>query len=215
MKKKISIIMALVLMLSTILSINVFAASDTFIATAQINVYRDSNCKTRGTSNPAKSYNAYISKGDKVYVYQLSSTSAKINYPTSSGRKTGYIKRNDYNKLNRQAKQVKISGYCYDFAGRNAMQKRSTAKLYSKNNKLLGTVKGSSGWFTMNCTVNYPDSPSYIIFDTEVGGYKAGGIYKLTGTDIQNIKNSKEISVKALVSIGWKFDGNANHYVNK
>ncbi len=98
MKKKISIIMALVLMLSTILSINVFAASDTFIATAQINVYRNSNCKTRGTSNPAKSYNAYISKGDDVNIQKLTSTYAKVDYPTSSGRKTGYIKRSDYNK---------------------------------------------------------------------------------------------------------------------
>lgn len=97
MKKKFSILAALVIMLSTIFGTNVFAASDTYIATAQINVYKDTSCKTRGTSNPAKAYNAYISANDDVNLQKLTSSYAKIDYPTSSGRKTGYIKRNDYN----------------------------------------------------------------------------------------------------------------------
>ena len=98
MKKKISIFMALVLMLSTFLSINIFAANETYIATAQIYVYKNTSCNTRGTSSPTKAYNAYIAKGDDVNIQKLTSSYAKIDYPTSSGRKTGYIKRSDYNK---------------------------------------------------------------------------------------------------------------------
>ncbi|MBE7039091.1 MAG: hypothetical protein E7404_09355 [Ruminococcaceae bacterium] len=97
MKKILSSILALVLILSTIFSVNVFAASDTYIATAQINVYKDTKCKTRGTVSPAKAYNAYISKEDDVNIQKLTSSYAKVDYPTSSGRKTGYIKRSDYN----------------------------------------------------------------------------------------------------------------------
>lgn len=95
-KRILSSVLALVLMLSTVFSVNVFAASDTYIATAQINVYKDTKCKTRGTASPAKAYNAYISKNDDVNIQKLTSSYAKVDYPTSSGRKTGYIKRSDY-----------------------------------------------------------------------------------------------------------------------
>lgn len=97
MKKRISVIMALVLILSTIFSVNVFAANTNYIATAQINVFKDTACKTRGTSSPAKAYNAYISKNDDVNVQKVTSTYARVDYPTSSGRKTGYIKISDHN----------------------------------------------------------------------------------------------------------------------
>lgn len=86
MKKIISLFLTFVLMFSTLLSVNVFA-TETLIATAQINVYKDSKCKTRGTCNPSKAYDAYISKGDDVNVQTLTSSYAKVDYPTSSGKK--------------------------------------------------------------------------------------------------------------------------------
>lgn len=114
MKKKISVIMALVLMLSTIFSVNVFA-KETYIATAQINVYKDTACKTRGTCNPTKAYNAYISKNDDVNIQKLTSNYAKVDYPTSSGRKTGYIKRNDYNnKLKKYDYTDRVNAFVSD-----------------------------------------------------------------------------------------------------
>ena len=80
MKKKISILLALVFILTTVFScLNVIAAAPPtvytyplisssqyieFTAQESINVYKDSACKTRGTSNPSKKYNAYISKND-------------------------------------------------------------------------------------------------------------------------------------------------------
>lgn len=103
------------------------------------------------------------------------------------------------------SKTVKIKGYCYDVYGRNAMQSYSKATLYSKDDKVLGTAKGDGGSFSMKCSVKYPNSPSYIIFDTKVDGYEAGGIYKLSSQDIENISNSKEIYISCPVYIGWKY----------
>lgn len=104
MKKKTSAILALVIMLSTIFNTNVFAAGwpslssskyCEFTAAQQINVYKDTACKTRGTNKPSKAYNAFVSKNDVCYIYKITSSYAQINYPTSSGRKTGYVKTSD------------------------------------------------------------------------------------------------------------------------
>lgn len=104
MKKKLSLIVAMILVLSTIFSMTAFAASYPslssssyceFTAAKSISVWRNSSCTTRGTSNPAKSYNASISQNDVCYIYSINSSYAQINYPTSSGRKTGYIKTSD------------------------------------------------------------------------------------------------------------------------
>ena len=67
-----------------------------FYAAKTIYVYQDSACKTRGTCSPAQSYKASISKDDECYVYEFTNNYLKVNYPTYSGRKTGYIKRTDF-----------------------------------------------------------------------------------------------------------------------
>ncbi len=104
MKRKISLILTLVLLISTILSVTVSAAGYPslsasayceFTAAKQINVWKNTGCTTRGTSSPSSAYNAYISKNDVCYIYKITSSYAQVNYPTSSGRKTGYIKTKD------------------------------------------------------------------------------------------------------------------------
>lgn len=64
-----------------------------FVAERDINVYRDSDCSTRGTSSPEKSYNASISEDDTCRALKITSSYVKVQYPTSSGYRTGYIKR--------------------------------------------------------------------------------------------------------------------------
>lgn len=64
-----------------------------FTAASSINVYRDTSCTVRGTSSPAKSYNAYISKNDVCRILKITSSYVELQYPTSSGYRTGYIKR--------------------------------------------------------------------------------------------------------------------------
>ncbi|MGN0164472.1 MAG: CHAP domain-containing protein [Candidatus Ornithomonoglobus sp.] len=104
MKKLIALILTMVTVLSFTSVVSVSAASwpslsssayCEFTAAKQINVYKDTACKTRGTSSPAKAYDAYISKNDVCYIYKITTSYAQVNYPTSSGRRTGYIKRSD------------------------------------------------------------------------------------------------------------------------
>lgn len=66
-----------------------------YTAVKQTNVFRDSGLGTRGTSNPAKSYNAYISKGDVCHILKITANYIQISYPTSSGYRTGFVKRSD------------------------------------------------------------------------------------------------------------------------
>ena len=80
-----------------------------FTAAKQINVYRDSGLGTRGTSSPAKSYNAYISKGDVCKIYKITSSYIQVSYPTSSGNRTGYIKRSDVFGVSAPGRSYKAS----------------------------------------------------------------------------------------------------------
>lgn len=119
------------LILSTIFSVNV-VATDTividlsakegyptissskyieFTAQQNINVYKDTACKTRGTSNPTKKYNASISKNDVCYIYKIASSYIQVNYPTSSGRRTGYIKRSDLFDKTKPVDYIESSGH--------------------------------------------------------------------------------------------------------
>ena len=65
------------------------------INSSRINVYKDSKFKTRGTCSPSKSYNAYIGKNHICYIYEMTSSSFLVEFPTSSGRRSGYIRRSD------------------------------------------------------------------------------------------------------------------------
>lgn len=64
-----------------------------FIADGKISVYTSSSLSTRGTSSPKKAYKAYIASGDDVRIIDIASKYLEISYPTSSGRRTGFIKR--------------------------------------------------------------------------------------------------------------------------
>lgn len=99
-KRFISLLLAVVTLCSVI-SIPAFAASTwpslstsgycEMISPGKINVYRDSSLKTPGTSSPAKSYNAYVATNDLIYIYQITDTYTQLSYPTSSGRKVGFV----------------------------------------------------------------------------------------------------------------------------
>ena len=61
------------------------------IAPFQFPVYRDSSLKTPGTCSPAKSYNAYVSKNDKIYILKITDQYIQLSYPTSAGRKQAFV----------------------------------------------------------------------------------------------------------------------------
>lgn len=103
-KRIFTMLLALVLLMSAIpaMSLDAQAASAwpsfsssnycEMVAFGKIPVYRDSNLTTRGTCSPAKSYNSYIDQNDKIYIISVNEISVKVNFPTSSGRKVGYVK---------------------------------------------------------------------------------------------------------------------------
>lgn len=66
-----------------------------FTSSKTIYVYRNTKCTTRGTSSPARSYNSYIETNDVCRIMTITSSYIQTQFPTSSGYKTGYIKRSD------------------------------------------------------------------------------------------------------------------------
>ena len=81
-----------------------------FTATKTIPVYRDSAFNTRGTSSPAKSYAAEIWSGDVCRIISLTSNYIKLQYPTSSGMKTGFIKRSALIGVSAPSEKVTSAG---------------------------------------------------------------------------------------------------------
>lgn len=102
-KKLISFILAFILSIASFSSTVAFASVSfpkitasaycEFQATKDIPVYRNSACTIRGTSNPATSYAAEIFEGDICRIIKLTANYIQLKYPTSTGMKTGYIKR--------------------------------------------------------------------------------------------------------------------------
>ena len=104
MKRNISIILTLILILSTVLGVTVSAESYPslsssayceFTAAKNMNVYTDSNFNSRGTSSPYKKYSASVSKNDVCYIYKITSNYVQLSYPTSSGRRIGFVRTKD------------------------------------------------------------------------------------------------------------------------
>lgn len=62
------------------------------VSPGKITVYRDTALTTPGTCSPAKSYNAYVAKNDKVYILKVTENYTQLSYPTSNGRRIGYVK---------------------------------------------------------------------------------------------------------------------------
>ncbi|MCC8046480.1 MAG: M23 family metallopeptidase [Clostridiales bacterium] len=99
------------------------------IASGTIYVYTTSSLSKRGTSSPYKAYNAYVSSGDEVYIFSMTSSYAYISYPTTSGRRKGYVKTssltaNDYSKsAAKSTAQInvykKIGGAVYGYIAKN------------------------------------------------------------------------------------------------
>lgn len=71
-------------------------------------VYTSNSLSTRGTSSPYRRYNACIYADDEIYVYQMGPVSTYVSYPTSSGRRYGFIKTSDLTK-NNDSKNVQVS----------------------------------------------------------------------------------------------------------
>lgn len=116
----VSLVFSLILLLTVSLSPTAFAAAGwpnvsssaycEITALNRVNVYQDSGLNTRGTSSPAKSYNAYIDAGDLCKIKQFSDDRALVAYPTSSGEKTGWVNTSSLLGCTAPTEQVTSNG---------------------------------------------------------------------------------------------------------
>lgn len=159
-------------------------------------VYTSSSLNQRGTSSPYKAYNAVIYASDELYVYSMNETSAYISYPTSSGRRYGYVKTSDLTALNHN-----VSG---------TVTSRTKITTYKKpNGATYGSIsKGdnvyivaTSGKYTQ---VIYPVSGGYKMAWIKTSDYNsslASG-YQPEGCVDSIVSNgNKQITLR-----GWSFD---------
>jgi hypothetical protein len=63
-------------------------------------VYTSEQLNQRGTANPFKNYNATIYASDQIYVYRMTDIWSLISYPTSNGRRVGYVRTSDLTSNN-------------------------------------------------------------------------------------------------------------------
>lgn len=63
-------------------------------------VFTNARLNQRGTSDPFKAYNATIYADDEIWVFAMNDTFALISYPTSSGRRQGYVRTSDLTSNN-------------------------------------------------------------------------------------------------------------------
>lgn len=131
------------------------------IAPGQIPVYRNSSLTTRGTCSPARSYNSYLSKNDKIYILEITNSYAKVNFPTSQGRKTGYVKTSTLLGVSAPSQMVKSKAKVttYRFASRS-----NTYGYVAVNDSVYKLGTTSSGYVLVMYNVS--------------GGYKAGFVTK-------------------------------------
>ena len=61
-----------------------------YVSPGKTKVYLDSSLTTQGSSG--KAYNAYITNGDVLKIYQITESYTLLGYPTSSGTRKGYVK---------------------------------------------------------------------------------------------------------------------------
>lgn len=192
-KRICSLLLVVVLLLSA-LPLTTFAASTwpsvtssrmcAMISPGQIPVYRDSGLTTRGTCSPARSYNSYIDKWDDIYFLEITANYIKVNFPTSQGRKIGYIKTSTVLGVSAPSEVVtsraKVTTYQY----------ASTERTY--------------GYVAVNDTVykcGTTKSGYVLVIYNVSGGYKAGFITK---SDWERVKGSST-NTSTSASSGWQW----------
>lgn len=201
-KRVCSMLLAVVLLLSA-LPLTTFAASAwpslsssrtcAMISPGQIPVYRDSSLTTRGTSSPARSYNSYIDKGDDLKFLEITNNYVKVNFPTSQGRKVGYIKTSTILGVSTPSQVVTSNS-------------KATTYQYASKDKSYGYIAVNDTVYKCGTTKS-----GYVLVIYNVsGGYKAGFI---TTSDWERVKNpSKDTETTA--STGWQWPM-SNYKVNQ
>ncbi|MCD8147888.1 MAG: hypothetical protein LUD84_11555 [Clostridiales bacterium] len=150
MKKKLKKLLSLCLIAATFVTMLVVPAN---AASSTIRCYTISSGNTTAySSSSLKTKSGTIYGSDELYVLSTSGSKVKVSYPTSSGRKTGWISKSKI--------VVATSGKTkYAWKKITTYRRASTANTYgyiSKGDKV--TVIGTKGSYTQ---VKYPISGGY------------------------------------------------------
>lgn len=171
--KKIAVF--LVMLLTVLFSATVFAAIPSISGTRYIKtfgmstanntpVYTNARLNQQGTSSPFKAYRATIYASDEIYVFAMNNTYSLVSYPTSSGRKQGY---------------VRTSSLTYNNFSQNPLKSRKAITVYRRPGGLsYGSIYNGDSVWTVARQGNY----------TQVV-YPAGNVYKMawiTNNDYNN-----------------------------
>lgn len=149
-KKLMVILLVTVLMTGNVVSIQAAIPSlsnsrfmKTYVLSTGNNtyVYTSSNLRTRGTSSPRRAYNAAIYASDEIYVYSMNNTYSYISYPTSSGRRYGYVRTSSITANNYSKNAVTSSGSFTTYRRAGAARYGSVAK-----GDTVYTIGSSGNW---------------------------------------------------------------------
>lgn len=203
-KRIVSMVLVLVTLCS-VLAIPTFAASwpslsssgyAEMVSHSDLAVYRNTSLTTRGTCSPVKSYNAYVSRNDKIYIYQVTGSYTKLSYPTSSGRRTGYVKTKDL---------LGVTSPTESFYAKAKLTTYTNAGLSSKS----GSTAAGDAIYKLGTTSN-----AVLILYTAVSGSRAYKAAFISKADYEKLKgNSSELAMSYALyqsSGGWLscgFDG--------
>ena len=194
-KRLLSLLLALVTLCSVI-AIPAFAASTwpslsssgycEMISPGKISVYRDSSLKTPGTSNPARSYSAYVAKNDKIYILKVTESYTQLSYPTSSGRRIGFVKTSTLFGVTSPTEVITSKAKVTTYTGASTSSKSGNTAVGDTVFK-LGTTKGGY----------------VLIMYTAVSGSRSMKAAFITKSDYEKVKgNSTSTSV---TSSGWQW----------
>jgi hypothetical protein len=150
MKRVMALLLTVVMMLGSIVPVQAACPSlsdSKYMKTVVLStgnntrVYTDSSLTLRGTSKPYKIYSSAIYAYDEIYVYSMNDVYCYISYPTSSGRRYGYIKTSDITANNYSKDAVTSTGTftTYKKAG-------STKYGYVENGDTVYTIASSGSW---------------------------------------------------------------------
>lgn len=172
----------------------------------QTYVFTTSSLRTRGSSTnksckSPKNYNAYIDKGDKCYIYKMTSSYTLVGYPAGNIYRYGYIKTSDVTSLKQTSKAFK--------------SKAGNIKTYGNSD-----LKTSIGSIDQNDTcylLNSINSRYQVIYSlTGSSNYKIGWISSndytaiTKGTTGTVTGNRQRMVNKALGEVGVAERGNNN-----
>lgn len=170
-------------------------------------VYTDSSLSTQGTSSPYRAYNSCIYANDELYVYSMGQYSSYVSYPTSSGRRYGYVKTSALT-TNNAAQGAKTS------TGTVATYRRTGASRYGyveKGDKVY-TLASSNGYRQ----VIYPVGRNWKcgwVSDSEYGRYIGGGRSPSGGSGMAVRESSGKIAEYALTQLGTGDSGGDNDVI--